>query len=94
MEKPGTGSTEFAPGFDIPSSCLNCHDYKENHHPTDIAPDNPANYPFPLSYGKITCSTCHNPHQEGVFQRGPAAKGADVKGKLRLANLCFACHEM
>jgi predicted CXXCH cytochrome family protein len=44
--------------------------------------------------GRITCSTCHNPHQEGVIQRTAAAKGADTKGKLRLPDLCFACHEI
>ena len=42
--------------------------------------------------GRVTCSTCHNPHQEGVIQHNAAAKGADTKGKLRLPDLCFACH--
>jgi nitrate/TMAO reductase-like tetraheme cytochrome c subunit len=42
--------------------------------------------------GRITCSTCHNPHQAGVIQRPAAAKGANSKGKLRLPNICFACH--
>jgi hypothetical protein len=44
--------------------------------------------------GRITCSTCHNPHQEGVIQRTAAARGAETKGKLRLPDLCFACHEI
>jgi hypothetical protein len=30
---------------------------------------------------RITCSTCHNPHQTGVIQREAAAKGADTKGQ-------------
>jgi len=42
--------------------------------------------------GWITCSTCHNPHQKGVIQRDSAAKGADVKNKLRLPSVCYACH--
>lgn len=42
--------------------------------------------------GRITCSTCHNPHQTGVIQRDAAAKGSDSKGKLRLPSMCFACH--
>jgi predicted CXXCH cytochrome family protein len=41
---------------------------------------------------RITCSTCHNPHQTGVIQREAAAKGADTKGRLRLSSMCFACH--
>jgi nitrate/TMAO reductase-like tetraheme cytochrome c subunit len=41
---------------------------------------------------RITCSTCHNPHQKSVIQRESAAKGADTKGKLRLSSICFACH--
>jgi predicted CXXCH cytochrome family protein len=42
--------------------------------------------------GRITCSTCHNPHQQGVIQHAAAAKGADAKGRLRLPSLCQACH--
>jgi predicted CXXCH cytochrome family protein len=42
--------------------------------------------------GRITCSTCHNPHQQGVIQHEAAAKGADSKSRLRLPSLCKACH--
>lgn len=43
---------------------------------------------------RVTCSTCHNPHQKGVIRREAAAKGADAPDKLRLPSprLCFACH--
>ena len=44
--------------------------------------------------GRVTCSTCHNPHQKGVIQHEAAAKGADAYAKLRLPSLCFACHRM
>jgi predicted CXXCH cytochrome family protein len=44
--------------------------------------------------GRITCSTCHNPHQRGVIQHEAAAKGADTMMKLRLPSICFACHRM
>jgi nitrate/TMAO reductase-like tetraheme cytochrome c subunit len=44
--------------------------------------------------GRITCSTCHNPHQEGVIQHSAAAKGADTRSKLRLQYICVACHEI
>jgi nitrate/TMAO reductase-like tetraheme cytochrome c subunit len=43
---------------------------------------------------RITCSTCHNPHQKGVIQRESAAKGADTKGRLRVSAICFACHSI
>lgn len=43
---------------------------------------------------RVTCSTCHNPHQKGVIRREAAAKGADSPDKIRLPSprLCFACH--
>ena len=44
--------------------------------------------------GRITCSTCHNPHQEGVIQHEAAAKGADAVARLRIASPCFGCHRM
>jgi len=44
--------------------------------------------------GRITCSTCHNPHQYGVLQHEGAAKGADAIRRLRLPSICFACHGM
>lgn len=54
---------------------------------------------LPLNYeGKITCPTCHNPHERGVIPMDrPSAKGASEKYRLRLseANLqiCIACHK-
>jgi hypothetical protein len=42
--------------------------------------------------GRITCSTCHNPHQKGVIQRDAAAKGSDAAGRLRLPSICIGCH--
>jgi hypothetical protein len=44
--------------------------------------------------GRITCSTCHNPHQKGVLSYSPAASGAEAPKKLREANMCGACHEI
>ncbi len=45
-----------------------------------------------VPHGRITCSTCHNPHQEGVIRHESAAKGADAPHKLRMTALCSACH--
>jgi len=44
--------------------------------------------------GRITCSTCHNPHQKGVIWREAAAKGADAIMKLRFPSMCHRCHNM
>ncbi len=45
---------------------------------------------------RITCSTCHNPHQEGVIMYQPSARGADSPNKLRLPtpSLCLVCHNI
>ena len=44
--------------------------------------------------GRITCSTCHNPHQEGVIQRPSAASGAGARSRIRMPHICSACHEI
>lgn len=46
--------------------------------------------------GKLTCITCHNPHQRGVIPTERAgAKGADSKFRHRLpGKLCIECHQM
>lgn len=54
---------------------------------------------LPLSEnGSITCSTCHNPHEEGVIPDMRAgAKGAGETLRHRLANknqMCIKCHPM
>lgn len=44
--------------------------------------------------GRITCSTCHNPHQKEVMVHAPARTGADSLYRLRLqpSIICTACH--
>ena len=46
--------------------------------------------------GKMTCITCHNPHEKGVIpESSPGAKGAGSKYRHRLPeNLCQECHQM
>jgi len=46
--------------------------------------------------GKITCATCHNPHEKGVIPAGrPGEKGADEIHRQRLpGNICTQCHQM
>ena len=45
--------------------------------------------------GKLTCITCHNPHDKGVIRtESPAARGAGSKYRHRLPErLCLECHQ-
>jgi hypothetical protein len=50
--------------------------------------------------GRITCSSCHNPHEKGLLPGGnPRAVGADAKQatnhRLRIpqGSMCVACHQ-
>ncbi len=50
---------------------------------------------LPLVNNRVTCVTCHNPHQRGVFKSREAARGAGEDYFLRLQNgteLCTHCH--
>ena len=52
---------------------------------------------FPLEpRERVTCSTCHNPHQKGVIADGPAQAGEDAPARLRMPNgtVCSGCHDM
>ncbi len=46
--------------------------------------------------GKMTCITCHNPHEKGVIPEDKAsAKGANSKFRHRLpGTICIECHQM
>lgn len=41
---------------------------------------------------RVTCSTCHNPHQPGVMINKWAKKGEGSYKRLRTPNLCSICH--
>lgn len=45
---------------------------------------------------RITCSTCHNPHEKGVITYEPSARGADEPQRIRLQSpaICLVCHKM
>ena len=42
---------------------------------------------------RLTCVTCHNPHEQGVIRRQAAARGADANKRLRTQNICLNCHK-
>jgi hypothetical protein len=46
--------------------------------------------------GKMTCSTCHNPHDQGlIVPEKPSAGGAGSKQRHRLpGRLCTECHQI
>ena len=41
---------------------------------------------------RITCSTCHNPHQPGVMVEKKAAVGSGRDKRLRFKDACKGCH--
>lgn len=45
---------------------------------------------------RITCSTCHNPHQRGIMVRNAAKAGTASPKRLRMpaTDLCIACHDL
>lgn len=48
---------------------------------------------LPLDFkGRVTCSTCHNPHQPGVMINEWAKKGEGSEKRLRDPNMCAICH--
>jgi hypothetical protein len=50
--------------------------------------------------GRITCYSCHNPHEKGLLpEANPRSIGADAKQaanhrlRVREGKLCVACHQ-
>ncbi|MCF6246969.1 MAG: hypothetical protein L3J69_06360 [Desulfobacula sp.] len=91
--------------------CQRCHNIKGNHSgnvnhlriPSSKAVKrmnamkNKFNIILPLdNNGKLTCATCHNPHENGVIRANkPSSKGADSNFRLRLpGKMCTECHQI
>ncbi|SPQ02158.1 exported hypothetical protein [Candidatus Sulfobium mesophilum] len=71
---------------DDSTACLSCHDYRENHHPTDFVPADASKFPFPLYDGRVRCLTCHNENHMGspfMLRGGPYTDRREI---------CFQCH--
>jgi|MudIll2142460700_1097286.scaffolds.fasta_scaffold07387_4 predicted CXXCH cytochrome family protein len=65
--------------------CLECHSGRSgsNEHRIDIAPSVEA-VGLPLSKdGKITCATCHDPHEKSEYP---------MLLRVKPSELCFKCH--
>ena len=65
--------------------CLECHPDRSgsNEHKLDIAPSREV-VGLPLSKdGKITCATCHDPHEKS---------GYPMLLRVEPSELCFKCH--
>jgi hypothetical protein len=100
---------------DLEVLCLRCHNKKVGPHPLNInhlvKPSEKVSSRmhwsernlwivlFLNNEGKITCITCHNPHERGVIPTEKATSaGASEKGRLRKAwgggSICVACHNI
>lgn len=89
-QQPRAGSELFPKGSEPSLTCLDCHDYKENHHPVNFAPNRGAAIPFPLYQGEVRCLSCHEIHG------GPAKAGTPKLLRGGPYNdrrtICFKCH--
>jgi hypothetical protein len=97
---------------DIKALCRRCHQIEGNHagnfDHVGVKPSAEGlkrmeamiekyNIILPLTEdGKMTCITCHNPHEKGVIAEDkPSAKGADSQYRHRLpGKMCKECHLM
>jgi len=75
--------------LDIDALCKSCHQIvKGNSHPSEIVPSMPLEGQFTVDWqGRITCTTCHNPHPQSVDDNRYMLKSA-ARGK----EFCAECH--
>lgn len=112
-QKNGGGAIRLVGNLEV--LCLRCHNEKAGNHPLNknhlVKPSEKVFsrmhwsernlwIVLPLNEeGKITCITCHNPHERGVIPSEKAASaGASDKGRLRKAwgggSICVVCHNI
>ncbi|ORJ59599.1 cytochrome c3 family protein [Geothermobacter hydrogeniphilus] len=75
---------------DIDSLCESCHQIVEsNSHPSKVAPSMKLPKGFTVDWqGRITCTTCHNPHPDNVADN-PFMLRSSKRGK----QFCVSCHK-
>ena len=92
---------------DLSSICIQCHEnfpHPDKDHMVAPSEDVLASMKeyeerrevmLPLDFdGRLTCATCHNPHERGLLT-GPDSVGADEEKRLRLTTfneVCTPCH--
>ncbi len=112
-QKDGGGAIRLVGNLEV--LCLRCHNKKAINHPLNknhlVKPSKKVasrmhwseknlRIILPLNdEGKVTCITCHNPHERGVIPTvKPASAGASDQGRLRKArgggSICVVCHNI
>jgi hypothetical protein len=105
-EVPGDGSRQSEPNLRTASgSCLSCHTRHWDYFPAEhvdqpVPPEMRRRTKLPLADGRVTCYTCHSPHQVGLFPSGSALAAsatlpAEMAHYLRAdrPGLCLGCHD-
>jgi predicted CXXCH cytochrome family protein len=66
-----------------PQLCINCHPDRvgKAEHVIDVKPVTAMAIPLPLWNGRLTCTTCHDPHSDSPLLL-----------RVEQASLCRACH--
>jgi predicted CXXCH cytochrome family protein len=85
----------FPEGIDPSSICLDCHHYRDNHHPVNFVPregfQGQGGERFPLFDNEIRCLTCHEVHGgEGLAGKPKLLRGGPY---INRNTICFRCHE-
>ena len=78
---PATGAADIV--SPLPQLCIRCHPDRvgNTEHVIDVPVTAAMTAPLPLLNGKVTCTTCHDPHS-----KSPALVRYDKD------SLCVACH--
>jgi predicted CXXCH cytochrome family protein len=90
VQEPKGEEAKFPPGVDPSIICLECHNYRENHHPVNFIPANPWKTSYPLFNGEVRCLTCHEIHG-GPWREGSPKllRGGPYADRRKI---CFDCH--
>jgi hypothetical protein len=90
-----TPANAFPEGIDPSSICLDCHHYRDNHHPVNFIPEtgfpSAAEGTFPLFKREIRCLTCHKVHgTQGEIAGSKLLRGGPYTFRTEI---CFLCHD-
>jgi predicted CXXCH cytochrome family protein len=90
LKKPQRAGEELIFNYDIDYLCNYCHEIPgTNSHPSLMVPSMPMPAGFPLDWqGRMTCATCHDPHQDNWGVNPALLRGDGVAGRT----FCALCH--